>query len=34
VLQSWKYMDYKKDDKGEFTASKFVEISNKVECTI
>jgi hypothetical protein len=34
VLQSWKYMDYKKDAKGEFTASKFVEISNKVEYTI
>jgi hypothetical protein len=34
VLQMWKYVDYKKDAKGEFTASKFVEISNKVEYTI
>ncbi len=30
VLQSWKYVNYAKDAKGEFTASKFVEISNTV----
>lgn len=34
VLQMWKYVDYKKDAKGEFTNSKFVDISNKVEYTI
>ena len=30
VLQTWKYMNYAKDGKGEFTASKFVDISNVV----
>ena len=30
VLQMWKYVDYRKDPKGEFTASKFVDVSNKV----
>lgn len=34
VLQSWKYVNYAKDAKGEFTASKFVEISNTVTYTI
>ena len=34
VLQSWKYVNYKKDAKGEFTDSKFVEISNTVTYTI
>lgn len=34
VLQMWKYVDYKKDAKGEFTTSKFVEVSNKVSYTI
>jgi hypothetical protein len=34
VLQMWKYVDYKKDGNGEFTNSKFVEISNKVSYTI
>lgn len=34
VLQSWKYVNYLKDAKGEFTASKFVEISNVVTYTI
>jgi hypothetical protein len=34
VLQMWKYVDYKKDAKGEFTNSKFVDISNKVSYTI
>ena len=34
VLQLWKYVNYKKDAKGEFTDSKFVEVSNKVNYTI
>ena len=34
VLQMWKYVNYAKDAKGEFTASKFVEVSNKVTYTI
>jgi hypothetical protein len=34
VLQSWKYVNYAKDAKGEFTVSKFVEISNVVTYTI
>lgn len=34
VLQMWKYINYKKDKKGEFTQSKFVEISNKVRYEI
>lgn len=29
-LQSWKYVNYAKDAKGEFTVSKFVTISNVV----
>jgi hypothetical protein len=34
VLQSWKYVDYKKSADGEFINSKFVEISNKVSYRI
>ncbi len=34
VLQMWKYVDYRKDAKGEFVNSRFVEISNKVTYTI
>ena len=34
VLQMWKYVDYKKGANGEFTNSKFVEISPKVSYTI
>jgi hypothetical protein len=34
VLQMWKYVDYRKDPKGEFVNSKFVDISNKVSYTI
>lgn len=34
VLQTWKYVDYKKGADGEFTNSKFVEISNKVSYKI
>jgi hypothetical protein len=30
VLQMWKYVNYAKDAKGEFTASKFVDVSEKV----
>ena len=33
VLQSWKYVNYAKDAAGEFTASKFIDISNTVEYT-
>src|ERR1700686_1898345 len=33
VLQMWKYVDYKKGANGEFTNSRFVEISNKVSYT-
>ena len=34
VLQSWKYVNYAKDPAGEFTASKFIDISNVVTYTI
>lgn len=34
VLQSWKYVNYAKDAVGEFTASKFVDISNVVTYTV
>jgi hypothetical protein len=34
VLQMWKYVDYLKTPAGEFTNSKFVDISNKVSYTI
>jgi hypothetical protein len=30
VLQMWKYVNYKKKADGEFTDSKFVDVSNKV----
>jgi len=30
VLQMWHYFDYAKNPAGEFTKSKFVEVSNKV----
>ena len=30
VLEMWKYVNYVKDAKGEFTQSKFIEVSNKV----
>ncbi|MDP6447176.1 MAG: hypothetical protein QGG36_29455 [Pirellulaceae bacterium] len=33
VLQMWKYINYKKKD-GEFTESKFIDISNTVSYTI
>jgi hypothetical protein len=34
VLQLWKYVNYAKDAKGEFTASKFVDVSDKVSYKI
>ncbi len=34
VLQMWKYVNYAKDAKGEFTASKFVDVSDKVSYKI
>ncbi|WP_020475460.1 hypothetical protein [Zavarzinella formosa] len=34
VLQMWKYVNYKKNADGEFTDSKFIDISNKVAYTI
>jgi hypothetical protein len=34
VLQMWKYVNYAKDSKGEFTVSKFVDVSKKVTYTI
>ena len=34
VLQMWKYVNYKKDKEGEFTESKYIDISNKVNYTI
>ena len=34
VLQMWKYVDYKKDKDGNFTNSKFIDISNRVSYTI
>ena len=34
VLQMWKYVDYLKTPAGEFTNSKFVDISNKVTYTV
>ena len=34
VLQTWKYVDYKKGTDGEFTNSKFIDVSNAVTYTI
>ncbi len=34
VLQTWKYVDYKKTPAGDFVNSKFIDISNKVSYTI
>jgi hypothetical protein len=34
VLQMWHYINYAKNPAGEFTASKYVEVSNKVSYTI
>lgn len=30
VLQTWKYVDYRKDKEGEFTKSAYIDISNVV----
>ena len=34
VLQLFKYINYKKNAKGEYTESKFIDISNKVGYTV
>lgn len=34
VLQSWKYVNYRKNPQGEFIDSRFIDISNKVSYTI
>lgn len=34
VLQMWKYINYKKNKEGEYTESKFIDISNTVAYTI
>jgi hypothetical protein len=34
VLQLWKYINYRKRPDGEFTDSRFVDISNKVTYTV
>jgi hypothetical protein len=34
VLQTWKYVNYAKKPDGEFTTSRFLDISNKVSYTI
>jgi hypothetical protein len=34
VLQTWKYVNYAKNGTGEFTQSRFIDISNKVTYTI
>ena len=34
VLQMFKYVNYKKDAKGEFTVSKFIDVSNTVSYTL
>jgi hypothetical protein len=34
VLQMWKYVDYKKGADGEFSNSRFVDVSDKVTYTI
>ena len=34
VLQMWRYVNYAKNPQGEFTASRFIDISNRVTITI
>lgn len=34
VLQMWKYVNYRKNPQGEFTDSRFIDISNKVSYTV
>jgi hypothetical protein len=34
VLQMWRYVSYAKNPQGEFTASRFIDISNRVTITI
>src|SRR4051812_43554140 len=34
VLQMWKYVDYRKNPQGEFTNSRYIDVSNKVQYTV
>jgi hypothetical protein len=34
VLQIWRYVSYAKNPQGEFTASRFIDISNRVTITV
>src|SRR5436305_12431117 len=34
VLQMWRYVNYAKNPQGEFTASRFIDISNRVTITM
>lgn len=34
VLQMWRYVNYRKNPQGEFTDSRFIDISNRVTYTI
>ena len=34
VLQTWKYVDYRKNPNGDYLNSKFIDVSNKVTYTI
>jgi hypothetical protein len=34
VLQMWKYVNYAKNPQGEFTASRYIDISNKISYTV
>jgi hypothetical protein len=34
VLQMWRYVNYAKNPQGEFTASRFIDVSNRVTFTI
>jgi hypothetical protein len=34
VLQMWRYVNYAKNPQGEFTASRFIDVSNRVTYTI
>ena len=34
VLQMWRYVNYAKNPTGEFTASRFIDVSNRVSFTI
>ena len=34
VLQMWRYVNYRKNAQGEFTESRFIDVSNKVTYTV